>query len=66
MSIEDAPNSAVVNPGNGINYSHIEVVLLAIVCLLFFVVFIVKFYIKLELVIPCLHRLYIMIEDLVM
>ena len=44
--IEDTPESAVINPSNGINYCLITVVLLATACLLLLLVVIVKYYTK--------------------
>ena len=51
---ENIPESAVINPSNGINYWLLAVVLLAITCILLLVVKIVKYYMKPELTISYL------------
>ena len=52
--IENTPESAPINSGNGINYCLIDYVFLATACLLFLAVIIVMYYMKRELIVSCL------------
>ena len=48
------PESALIDPGDGMNHSLIAVVLLSIACLLMFVAIIIKYYRKQGFKIVCL------------
>lgn len=56
--IADTPETTWINPGDGMNYWRIAVVLIVIACLLLLVAIVVKYYIKRGLTIPCLSSYY--------
>ena len=61
----DTPEIGPINHSNGVNYWLIDVILLAIACLLLLMATVVKYYIKRGLTIAYFLHISIIIKDLV-